>query len=113
MAAGTPHSTPASGHEGATAVVKATAAAVCPEGKEEESGRSSTSSCGNHSFGGRGRSASCLHTPLDTSCAAVTAARPAMADLRPRRPPIKAITAAAPHHSLLPSAVSSTVDSAR
>lgn len=109
---GTAHNAPATGQVGTTAAVKATAAAVCPEGNEDESGRSATSSCGIHSAGGLGRSASCLHRPFDTSWAAIRAPSPAAAALRPRHPPFHAITAAAPHHSLVLSADSSTTDNA-
>src|SRR4051794_22968831 len=111
MAAGTAHAAPAVGHMGATAAVNATAAAVCPGGEEEGAGRALTSSGGNHSFGGRGRSASCLHKPFETSCAITRAPSPATAALRPRHPPTHAIAAAAPHHSFVLSAVSSTAES--
>lgn len=77
---------PAHGHEGVTAAVKATAAAVCPEGKEELSGRSSTSSCGIQSLGGRRRSTSCFAIPLDRTSAAAMALIPAAAALRPFQP---------------------------
>lgn len=96
---------------GVIAAVNATAAAVCPEGKEEEQGRSSTSLFGIHSVGGRGRSASCLHTALEANWARLSAVMPAAAARRPRPPPKHAINTAAPHHSLVRSAVSSTADS--
>jgi hypothetical protein len=60
---------------------------------------------------GRGRSASCLPSPLETSCASAMAAAPAAAAVRPRHPPAAAITTAAPHHSFVLSAASSTADS--
>ncbi|MFD5537726.1 hypothetical protein ACFWIJ_07700 [Streptomyces sp. NPDC127079] len=52
-----------------------------------------------------------MHTAFETSCATARAARPEAAALRPRHPPSHAIAAAAPHHSFVLSAVSSTADS--
>lgn len=97
----------------ATAQVKPTAAAVWPEGKDEESGRSRTSSCEIHSFGGRRRSHSCLTTPLDTISATAMLTTPAAAARRPRHPPAVAMRVAAPHHSLVCCAASSTAGSMR
>lgn len=68
------------------AAVKATAAAVCPDGNDEESGRSSTSSAWNHSFGGRSRGTSRFPTPLDSTSATAIPVRPAAAARRPRYP---------------------------
>src|SRR5438067_10024744 len=105
------HAPPAAGQAGATAAVKATAAALCPEGKDEEPGRSSTSPWRIHSVGGLRRPASGLPA-LAASCATAIAASPATAAERPRRPPSPAMTVAAPQHNLVHSAVSSTADSA-
>lgn len=69
--------------------------------KEDDSGRSSTSSWGIQSLDGRGRSAGCLHTPPDTNCATASAVRPRLPPCgRASRP--ATIAAPAPHHSLAP-----------
>lgn len=75
-------------------------AAVCPEGKEEEPGRSWISSCEIHSFAGRRRCHTCLRTQFEASSATAILARPAVAALRPRHPAADR-AAAAPHHSLV------------